>query len=264
MTLPNSTFSGLPADPRSYQRAQVLDLSVTLGTYRQVQESMVAAAQRGESRTACFANVHMTVEAAGNKAFANMVNGADWVAADGVPLTWALSWLYSIQQERIAGIDMLPDLIQRAAQEQIPVFFYGSTANILEKAVAVCRERHPGILIAGTLSPPFRELTPEEDEQMIITINRSGARIVFVALGCPKQERWMAQMRGRIHAVMLGIGGALPILAGAQSRSPNWMQRNGLEWVYRLAKEPRRLFKRYAVTNTLFILRLIQHRIKNN
>lgn len=216
----------------------------------------MAAARRGESRTACFANVHMTVEAQHDPAFARLVNGADWVTADGVPLTWALRLLDGIRQPRVAGIDMLPDLVRQAAAEGLPVFFYGSTPEVLARTVAVCQERHPGLQIAGTLSPPFRPLTEAEETEVVETINASGARLVFVALGCPKQERWIARMRGRIGAVLLGIGGALPILAGTQRRSPRWMQQNGLEWAYRLAVEPRRLFKRYARTNTLFLLYL--------
>lgn len=237
-------------------RAPVLGLTISLTSYHSMQESILAAAHRGESRTACFANVHMTIEGQHDPNFAQIVNGADWVAADGVPLTWAINWLHKLQQERIAGIDMLPDLVRRAAEEQLPIFFYGSTPEVLAKTVSICQERYPGIQIAGTLSPPFRPQSEAEEEQDIRTINSSGTRLVFVALGCPKQERWIARMRGRVQAVMLGIGGALPILAGTQKRSPRWMQQNGLEWTYRLVVEPRRLFRRYAVTNSLFLLYL--------
>ncbi len=258
MPAPPTDNATQPPTNTLFSRAPVLKLAVTLGSYQQIQEAMVDAAKRGESRTACFANVHMTVEATNDAAFANVVNGADWICADGVPLTWALQHQQQIRQERVAGIDMLPDLIRRAAEEQLPVFFYGSTPGVLAEAVAVCQLRHPTLRLAGTLSPPFRPLTAPEEAEIIEQINQSGARLVFVALGCPKQERWMAHMRGRVQAVMLGIGGALPILAGVQSRSPRWMQQNGLEWAYRLAMEPRRLFKRYAVTNAQFVLGLIR------
>jgi N-acetylglucosaminyldiphosphoundecaprenol N-acetyl-beta-D-mannosaminyltransferase len=200
----------------------------------------------------------MTIEGQKDPNFARIVNEADWVAADGVPLTWSMRLHQGIQQDRVAGIDMLPDLVARSAKEQLPIFFYGSTPDVLEKTVTVCRERYPAVQIAGILSPPFRPLTADEEEQIVTQINESGARLVFVALGCPKQERWIAQMRGRVQAVMLGIGGALPILAGVQTRSPRWMQQAGLEWLYRLAVEPRRLFKRYAVTNSLFLYHLLR------
>lgn len=238
------------------ERVPLLGLLVSLGSYWQIQESIVAAAKRNESRSACFANVHMTMEADNRKEFANVVNRADWVATDGVPLTWALRLLYGIRQDRICGFDLVPDLISRATEEKLPIFFYGSTPEVLEKVVAKCQQLHPTVQIVGSVSPPFRALSVQEEEAIIEQINTSGARLVFVALGCPKQERWMCAMRGRIQAVLLGVGGALPLFAGIQSRAPRWMQRSGLEWTYRLAMEPGRLFKRYAITNSLFVLRL--------
>lgn len=251
------TYSALlQTDLIKFNRASVLSLSFSLGTYNQIQESIIATAKRGESRMACLANVHMTVEASNDLAFSNIVNEADWVTTDGVPLTWALRLLHGIKQDRIAGFDLLSDLTRRAAEEHISIFFYGSTPEMLKQVTARCYKLYPSIQIAGTLSPPFRPLTWSEEEDIITHINETGARLVFVALGCPKQERWMAQMRGKIQAVMVGVGGALPILAGTQSRSPMWVQRAGLEWLHRLAMEPRRLFKRYAVTNSLFVVRL--------
>lgn len=259
--LPDSGYSTVAVEAATFNRVPVLTLGISLGTYLQIQESIIAAARQGASRTACFANVHMTVEASNDAAFAAIVNSADWVLADGVPLTWMIERQHQIRQERVAGIDMLPDLVRRAAEEKLPVFFFGSTPNVLASAVAVCQERHPDLQIAGTLSPPFRPLSDEEEEEIVRQINESDAKIVFVALGCPKQERWMARMRGRIQAVMLGIGGALPILAEQQSRAPRWMQRTGLEWFHRLTKEPRRLFRRYAVTNSQFILSVIRQKL---
>ncbi len=150
-------------------------------------------------------------------------------------------------------MDMMPALLQRAVEESLPVFFYGSTPDSLAKCVAVCEERFPGLRIAGTLSPPFRPLTADEETAIAEQITDSGARLVFVALGCPKQELWMARMRGRVPAVLLGIGGALPILTGDTKRAPLWVRQMGLEWAVRLAQEPGRLLKRYATTNSLYI-----------
>jgi N-acetylglucosaminyldiphosphoundecaprenol N-acetyl-beta-D-mannosaminyltransferase len=256
MNFQSSSTKLLQTDIHEFKHASVLSLSFSLGSYRQIQESIIAAAKRDESRMACLANVHMTVEASSNSVFSQLVNSADWVTTDGVPLTWALRLFYGIKQDRVAGFDLLSDLTRRAAEENLPVFFYGSTPDMLEVVVAKCRELYPTLMIAGTLSPPFRCLTELEEKDVITHINQSGARLVFVALGCPKQEWWMGRMRGRVQAVMVGVGGALPILAGIQRRIPGWMQRAGLEWLYRLAMEPRRLFKRYAITNSLFILRI--------
>ncbi|GAB3041869.1 WecB/TagA/CpsF family glycosyltransferase [Spirosoma pulveris] len=239
-----------------FKRASVLGLSFSLGSYHQIQEDIIAAAKLKESRMACLANVHMTVEASNDPVFGAVVNGADWVATDGMPLTWALRLLHGIEQQRVAGFDLLSDLIRRASEENLSIFFYGSTPKMLLEVVGKCRELYPALDVAGTLSPPFRPLTEREQEGVINHINKSGAQLVFVALGCPKQERWMEQMRGKIQAVMVGVGGALPIFTGTQGRSPNWMRNAGLEWAHRLAMEPRRLFKRYAITNSLFIIRL--------
>ena len=120
----------------------------------------------------------------------------------------------------------------------------------------------PHLQIAGMYSPPFRVLNEEEANDTVIQINSSGAQLVFVVLGCPKQEKWMAAMKGRVHAMMIGVGGALPVLAGMQKRAPVWMQQTGMEWFYRLYKEPQRLFKRYAITNTLFLYLLTKEIIK--
>lgn len=235
------------------KRIRLISLDVSTESYEQTQDWIIDAAHRHESRMVCFANVHMTVEAERDEAFAQVVNSADRVCTDGLPLTWAMRLLHKRHQDRVTGPDTLNNMVKRAAEEQLPIFFYGSTPDVLSKAVAVCRQRYPSIQIAGTISPPFRSLTPDEEADIVDQINQSGARLVFVALGCPKQERWMAQMRGRVQAVMLGIGGALPILAGVQTRPPMWIQRIGMEWFYRLALEPRRLFKRYAITNSLYI-----------
>lgn len=215
----------------------------------------------GESHYVCLANVHMLIEGYKDRKFAAVVNKADLSAPDGVPLTWAMRLLYGIRQERVAGMDLLPDLLAACASQGIPTFFYGSSNDILQKADKVLSTKYPGLLIAGTYSPPFRSLTNAEEEVVIEQIKSSGAKIVFVVLGCPKQEKWMAAMKGRINATMIGIGGALPVLIGEQARAPKWMQNSGLEWFYRLSQEPGRLFKRYFVTNSLFSYLLLKEYI---
>lgn len=249
------------------QRRHVVSLQLTAAPFSVFEDTIVAAAAEGRSSTVCFANVHMVIECRQNPAMAEAVNGADWVGADGVPLQWALKSLYGLNQERVPGMDMMPALLKRAAKEHLPVFFYGSTPDALDRCVAVCRERFPDLPIAGTLSPPFRPLTADEEDTYARQITNSGARLVFVALGCPKQELWMARMRGRIPAVMLGIGGALPILTGDAKRAPLWVRQMGLEWAVRLAQEPNRLLKRYATTNSLYVWyftrQLLKHKVTN-
>lgn len=213
------------------------------------------------SAYACFANVHMVVEAAHDTALAQSVNRATWSTADGVPLIWALRMLYSLRQERITGLDILPDLLAKAATHQLPVYFYGSTPGVLDRCAAFCQQHHPTLLVAGMHSPPFRPLTPAEEQHDIDTIKASRASLVFVALGCPKQEKWMAAVSDRLPAVLLGVGGALPVLIGDQLRSPRWMQQAGLEWLFRLIQEPGRLFRRYLYTNPLFVGYLLRQRL---
>ncbi|HZV97349.1 MAG TPA: WecB/TagA/CpsF family glycosyltransferase, partial [Methylophilaceae bacterium] len=169
-------------------------------------------------------------------------------------------------QERINGPDLMWKYCALAEQRRELIFFYGNTQETLDALVKKLKAAFPKLQIAGAYSPPFRTLTPQEDANIVTKINHSGARVVFVSLGCPKQELWMAEHRGRIHAVMIGVGAAFDYHAGTVKRAPLWMQRRGLEWLHRLCSEPRRLWKRYLVTNTLFmwgaLWQLVRHRWK--
>lgn len=138
-------------------------------------------------------------------------------------------------------------------------FFYGGTEDLLAKTKEFLQANYPGLILAGFLSPPFRNLTNNETEDVIGHINKSGAGLVFVILGCPKQEMWMALVHAKINAVTIGIGAALPVFIGIKKRAPKWMQNSGLEWLFRLLQEPKRLLKRYAITNTMFILLILKN-----
>lgn len=232
---------------------KLLSISVSNGTYDDFVCSITRRAAAAESNYACIANVHMLVEAYRHAAFAQIVNNAAITTPDGKPIVWALYLLYGIKQERVDGMGLLPALLKSAEENSLPVFFYGSSQAMLDKTKHYISYAYPKLKVAGMHSPPFRPLTSEEEDMVVSKINSSGARLVFVVLGCPKQERWMASMKGRINAFMIGVGGALPVLIGEQKRAPRWMQSGGLEWLYRLDQEPRRLFKRYAVTNSVFL-----------
>lgn len=242
-------------------RSMVVCLHINVGSYNQITEEVIAAAREKRSSSICFANVHMVVEATRNRYLAGCVNNATWVVADGVPLVWAIRAIYKRNQERVTGLDFLPDLINRASEESLSVYFYGSTTDVLQATLHACQQKYPSLKIAGTYSPPFRALTSEEEDVAVRRIVDSGAQLVFVALGCPRQEVWIARVRDRIPAVLLGIGGALPVLAGKLPRAPNWMQRYGLEWLFRLIQEPTRLFRRYFTTNTLFVFYLLRKHV---
>ncbi len=234
----------------------LLNIPISTGTYKDFVTSLIAAAKEKKSGYTCVANVHMLIEAYKDKSFSKIMTEASVITPDGKPLSWALHILYGIKQDRVAGMDLLPDLLQEAALQNLSVYFYGGTAALLNETKDYIKKRYQSLKIAGCKSPPFRKLSAAENEAMVIEINNSGADMVFVVLGCPKQEKWMASMKDKVNSVMIGIGGALPVMIGKQKRAPKWMQDAGLEWAFRLSLEPRRLFKRYALTNSLFLFLL--------
>lgn len=216
-------------------------------------ETILAWAEAHEHRMVCVANVHMLMEARWDEAFGSLLKQADLVTPDGTPLVWMMRRLGAPGQDRLAGMDMLPELCRLAADRSIGVYFLGSTPETLARMRERLEAECPTLRIAGMESPPFRPLTPEEEAAMVERIRASGAGIVMVSLGCPKQERWMAAHRDRLPAVLIGIGAAFPVYAGTQRMAPQWMRDGGLEWLYRLAQEPRRLFRRYWRTNLPFL-----------
>ena len=215
-------------------------------------------ARKGESRYVCVANVHMVMEAYDHADYQAIVNAADLVVPDGMPLVWMLRRLKFPNQERVSGPDLMAYILQAAAKHDIPVGFYGSTPEVLNRLQKHLKLHLPILRIAYLHSPPFRPLTPQEDTQIVTSINSSGVRILFVGLGCPKQERWMANHKGRVKAVMIGVGAAFEFHAGTKRRAPHWMQHVGLEWLYRLLSEPKRLWRRYLYHNPRFLVLALQ------
>ena len=213
-------------------------------------------AQKRVGAYICVANVHMTVEAFRNADFGNVLRESDLAILDGMPLCWAYQLIHGFKPERIAGKHLMHALLLEACDKKMSVFFYGSSPEKLIKTEAYLIQHYPGLMIAGMVSPPFRILSFEENMTYADHINASGASLVFVALGCPKQEIWMHHMKSKINAVMVGVGGAMEVLTGQQKRPPLWIENIGMEWFFRLCLEPRRLFKRYLYTNTYFIFLL--------
>jgi len=240
----------------------LVDVPICLGKYEDFVDSIIGMASTRVSSYVCVLNVHMLVEAYFKDSFKEIIQNADIIVPDGMPITWALRFLNGTKQERVAGMDLLPSLLQKVEQKDLSVYFYGGTDNLLNKTKKVMKSRYPSLRVAGFKSPPFRKLSEKEDQAVVESINASGANIVFVVLGCPKQEKWMSSMKGKINAVMIGIGGALPVMVGLQRRAPEWMQEIGMEWLYRLYMEPRRLFKRYAITNTIFFYLISKELLK--
>lgn len=239
---------------------KVIKLNISSQPYNSFLSDIVTLAGKRRSSYVCVANVHMCIEVYDDNSFEKVVNNADLVTPDGMPLAKAIKLLYGVNQDRVAGMDLLPDLLEEAEIIGLRCFIYGGSDSMLEKSKVYIQEHYPN-LKCGYHSPPFRSLSLEEEQADCDMISAFGAHLVFVALGCPKQEKWMARMRGRINACMLGIGGALPVMIGMQERAPQWMQKASLEWLYRLSQEPKRLFKRYAYTNTKFLYLLFKQKI---
>lgn len=227
-------------------RIDALDWDAAIGR-------IAAWGARRESRTVCICNVHSVVTAAQDPAFMAVLNGADMATPDGMPVAWMLRLLGRPGQQRINGPDLMWRYLAEAQRLGQVVSFYGSAETTLARLRQALQRSFPTLRIGEMISPPFRPLGEAEEQAYRARIEACGTAVLFVGLGCPKQERWMAAQRGRLPAVMVGVGAAFDYHAGTIRRAPPWMQRSGLEWLHRLASEPRRLWKRYLVTNSVYV-----------
>ncbi|HIG73324.1 MAG TPA: glycosyltransferase [Bacteroidetes bacterium] len=226
--------------------AHVLGVRFDSLTTAEAARQLLTLASRGESGYACFSNAHGVIEAEDDPSFREVLNGADLNLPDGMSVVRAMRSLGVDQRDRVYGPDLTLEIAQRAAEAGVPVAFYGSSQKVLDALSRRLPEKAPGLRIVEAISPPFRPLTEEEDEAFVQQLRQSGARIVFVGLGCPRQERWAAEHADRIGAVCLAVGAAFDFHAGLLQQAPGWVQQAGLEWAFRLAMEPRRLWRRYA------------------
>lgn len=245
----------MSADQR--ESRYILGGRVDVTDYGDAEQRISDWAGAGESRYCCFCTVHMIMEAHDSPEFQSILNAADFVHPDGMPLVWVQRLLGAGRAHRVTGHDLMFPLLERASREKVPVGFYGSSPQTIERLVTNLTSRYPDLNVAYAFSPPFRPLTPEEDAQIVEEIRRSGVRILFVGLGCPKQERWMNAHRDRVPCVMLGVGAIFDTYAGNAKRAPVWLQNLGLEWLHRLLSEPRRLWKRYLSTNPRFLFLVV-------
>ena len=244
-----------PAPVAHVPSRRILGMRVDATRYGAVAQSVLARARRGQGGMVCVATVHMVMECRADPQLRQLVNSAEIVTPDGMPLVWGLRRLGLPGARRVYGPELCDRLCGEAAREGVPVGFYGGAQPVLDVLVPRLMQRHPGLRVAFHTSPPFRALTPEEDQHVVAAIRESGVRVLFVGLGCPKQERWMAAHRDAVECVMLGVGAAFDFLAGAKPQAPRWMQAAGLEWLFRLACEPRRLWRRYLLLSPRFVLR---------
>jgi N-acetylglucosaminyldiphosphoundecaprenol N-acetyl-beta-D-mannosaminyltransferase len=239
------------------RRVRVVSVGISVTDLDAACERVLAWAAEGASRYVTLTNVHMVMEAHDSPEFREIVSRADLVLPDGMPTVWAQRLLGQHDASRIPGPLFTEFLLAASAAAGTPVALFGGSEETLAALVARARVSWPTLRIAAAIAPPFRPPTEEEDRDHVRRLVESGARIVLVGIGCPKQERWMAAHVGRIPAVMLGVGQAFDILSGAKRDAPGWMQATGLGWLFRLIQEPRRLWRRYAVNNPRFLALLL-------
>jgi N-acetylglucosaminyldiphosphoundecaprenol N-acetyl-beta-D-mannosaminyltransferase len=233
-------------------RVDILGTPVDAVSWVEAVNCIFEWASRRESRAVCVCDVHSLTTARRNGAHAAAMANADLITPDGAPIAWMLRRKGHAHQERISGPDLMWTCCGKASKIGIGIFLYGGTPDTLRRLEERLRAQFPLLKIVGAVSPPFRALSAEEDASIVDVINQSGARIVWVGLGCPKQESWISAHRGRVNAVMVGVGAAFDFNAGVVKRAPLWMRRRGLEWLHRLFQDPRRLASRYVVGNSLF------------
>jgi N-acetylglucosaminyldiphosphoundecaprenol N-acetyl-beta-D-mannosaminyltransferase len=236
------------------QRVNMLGVGVMPLNLTHTVETLEEWRVEGKRDYICCISVHGLVSAQRDPAVRSALNRAGLATEDGMPLVWWCRRAGFPQAARVCGPDLLEAMCARAVQRGHRHYFYGASPPVLEQLVSRLSQRFPGLIVAGYRSPPFRELSEEEDAADIAAVNDARPDFVWVGLGMPKQEKWMAAHVGRIRATaLIGIGAAFDFHAGTKPRAPAWMQRSGFEWLFRLASEPRRLAHRYLIDNTIFI-----------
>lgn len=246
-------------DPGMMQRGKrnVLGVAVSVVDYEGALERIFDAARRRSPLSVTALAVHGLMLAVLDREQRYRLNCFDLVVPDGQPVRWALNWLHGAAlADRVYGPNLMLAACERACTEGLPVYLYGSTPEILARLRENLQRRFPGLLFAGVERSLFRKLTPEEKRQVVDRIRGSGASLVFVGLGCPRQEVWAYEFRELLSVPVLAVGAAFPFHAGTLPQAPRWMQQRGLEWVFRLSSEPLRLWRRYVFLNPLYLLLL--------
>jgi N-acetylglucosaminyldiphosphoundecaprenol N-acetyl-beta-D-mannosaminyltransferase len=241
------------ATSRSSERYRVADVSVSAMTFEAAVQRLLDAPARGERLSAHFITAHTVVEAHRDPSLRAVLDRADLVGADGMPLVWA-GRLQRRQVTRVYGPDTMAALVDRGRAQGARHYLYGGAEGVPERLAKALEARYPGVEVVGMESPPFRPLTEGEDAAAVARINAARPDYVWVGLGAPKQDHWIGAHRDRLDAAaLLAVGAAFDFHSGDLRQAPRWMQRSGLEWLFRLAMEPRRLWHRYTVVNGMFL-----------
>jgi exopolysaccharide biosynthesis WecB/TagA/CpsF family protein len=246
------------------EKLDLLGVAVSSTNYAEATDRIVEAAKQHLPAVVSCHAVHAIVTAGRDAALRNKVNSFQMITPDGQPVRWGLNLLHRCQlRERVYGPELMLRVCRKAADEGVSVYLYGGSPEVAAKLQAKLLHDFPTLKIAGCEAPPFRPLTPDEDDRVVERIDRSGAGIVFIGLGCPKQDEFAYEHREKIGAVQVCVGAAFDFHAGVKPMAPGWMQRYGLEWCYRLVQEPRRLWRRYLVTNTSYLAKLAGALVSN-
>ncbi|HEX4957471.1 MAG TPA: WecB/TagA/CpsF family glycosyltransferase [Lacibacter sp.] len=240
-------------------KQNLFNVNFTLTNYHQAAQIIVDNGIKHDSFGVSALAVHGLIESYRNPDICTKVNKIDFVVPDGQPIRWALNFFYNTElKDRVYGPQLTLEVLKQANAKNLKVFLFGSTELTLQKFTLFITTMFPEVEICGIHIDRFREATPEEDAADIRKINESGANIVLVGRGCPRQEIWVSDHLGKINAAMMAVGAAFDFHAGVIKQAPRWMQQRGLEWLYRLVKEPKRLWKRYLITNSFFIYLVIK------
>ena len=249
-------------------KSRVIGIGVSRTNYAECTEFIIQCAQlRQQACTVAPTPVHGIMTGyLDPKGHGARLNQFTLVTPDGQPVRWALNWLRQAHEDkltdRVYGPTLMVKLCDRAAAEGISIFLYGSTPTVLEALQTNLQRKFPNLIVAGTISPPFRALSETEDAEYVQKIRQSGAGIVFIGLGCPRQEAWAFEHRNRLNCALVCVGAAFDFHAGNLAQAPAWMQKRGLEWLFRLIKEPFRLWKRYLFLNPLYLILLTAQLIR--
>lgn len=235
------------------ERVRVVSLLPDVCSHQKTIAEIAELVEKQNGGYVCFSTVHMVMESYDDVKFAEKVNAADYIVTDGMPLVWMQKLQGEKSATRIRANDLMISLCEYAEKNNLRVGFYGGKQEVIDLILERAAKDFPNLAIVYAFSPPFRVLTATEDESIVKDIKNSGAQILFVGLGCPKQENWMSAHREKFPAIMLGVGAAFDFYAGRIKESPEWMGKLGLEWLYRLMQEPKRLWKRYLILNPRFM-----------
>jgi N-acetylglucosaminyldiphosphoundecaprenol N-acetyl-beta-D-mannosaminyltransferase len=237
------------------RKVDLFGVGVSVTDYARATGEILDAARQRRSYGVSALATHGLMEASRDARLREQVNRLDLVTPDGQPVRWALNALGAADlQERVYGPDLVGHVCVAAAREGVGVYLFGSTPETCRRFADELERRYPGLQVVDIQPDRFREATADEDAADVARMNASGAGVVLVGRGCPRQERWVAEHLGRVDAAMLAVGAAFDYYAGTLKRPPAWMQRHGLEWLFRVVQEPRRLARRYLVHNTRFLL----------